>query len=330
MDSDDDLTALLARVPEARELPRQAAHRANLVAILSAEPATAAEPQPGRPGRPALRRWLVPIASAAAVGAIAVAVTLPNLGSTARPRTGPRPAPTAHGLQPLRHGLTWQVPLTGLHAVDVQTISGTVTVSAALPQAYTVGAPSAADSVVVSATPHFTGTAPAFSSKVVGGVLQIAGRCPRNDSGCRVSFSVRLPRALPVQASTHLGTVRVTGMTGAVQVNDKLGKVQLTDVSGPVTVTDGLGDIDGSGLTSPRASLAVDLGSIDVAFWTPPDLVTASDQAGNVTVTAPGTTAYQVTATAQSGSVTVSVPRSATSAHVIRASSQLGNVTVAG
>jgi hypothetical protein len=61
-----------------------------------------------------------------------------------------------------------------------------------------------------------------------------------------------------------------------------------------MSVADELGSIDGSGLTSPNVVLTADLGNVDVAFRAPPDQVIATDQQGNVTVTVPDTTAYQV------------------------------------
>lgn len=97
-----------------------------------------------------------------------------------------------------------------------------------------------------------------------------------------------------------------------------------------MTATDSLGDIGGVGLTSPSARLTDDLGNINVAFTAPPAHLVAIDQEGDVTVKVPTTTAYRVTAQAQLGSMTVTVPTSPSASHVIRASSQLGNVTVTG
>jgi hypothetical protein len=213
------------------------------------------------------------------------------------------------------------VPLTGLHKVVVRTSAGAVTVTAALTEDNTAGgsssAPPATGSVVVTATRHFSGTAPAISSKVVAGVLEVTGQCPttsnrRRRRNCTVSFVVRLPRALPVQVSDDLGTVR------------------LENLSGPVTVTAALGDIDGLGLTSSSTNLSDDLGNISVAFTAPPAHLVASDQDGNVTVHVPTTTSYQATARSGLGTATVSVPTSPSAIHVIRASTQLGNVTVTG
>lgn len=307
-DTGDELTALRGRVPQARALPQQSAHRAGLMAVLSAEPATATATASRSFWlvRPATRRWLNPVAAAVAVGAIAVAVTLPNLiGSTSAPSTSVRHLHPGHGVRPAVRpaGLYWQVPLPGLREVVVRTSAGVVTVKAA---------PPGQNSVTVLAKRHFSGPAPTISSKVIAGVLEVRGQCPSSDSHrkCTVSFTVRLPRTL------------------AVRVNDSLGTVRLAGLSGPVNVTDALGDIDGVGLTSPDANLTDDLGDINVTFTAPPSHLVATGQEGNVTVRVPATAAYHVTAQAQLGNATVTVPTSPNAARIIRATSQLGNVTV--
>ncbi len=310
-----DLADLLPPIPQPRELPHLAAHRAGLLAALRTEP-QAAEPTPWPPRRGRRGRWLVPAAAAGAVLAIAVGVTLPRLDGAAGHATVPRQHRTAK--LPAESGRRrWQIPLTGLRSVVVQTNSGSVAVDAAL-----------ATAVAVTAQPSYRGAAPAISSTVSRGVLTISASCPSDDSHCNVSFQVRLPRALPLQASTQLGAVQVTGMTGSVQVYDALGSVQLANLAGPVTATDALGDIDGTGLRGARASLTADLGDIDVAFTSPPTLITANDQDGAVMIRVPGTASYAVMASAQLGSTSVTIPRSASSPHVIMASSQLGDVTV--
>jgi hypothetical protein len=321
------LAELLPPIPQPRELPQLAAHRAGLLAALRAEPqGPQPAPAPLRRRRPG--RWLVPAAAATAVLAIAVGAALPRLDGAARP-----PAARQHrtAKPPAGSGRRqWQVPLTGLRSVVVQTNDGSVTVNAALATADTVNSRpgSGRDSVAVTAQPGYRGAAPAISSTVSRGVLTISASCPGDDSRCNVSFQVRLPRALPLRASTQLGAVRVTGMTGSVQVYDALGSVQLANLTGPVQATDALGDIDGTGLASARATLTADLGDIDVAFASPPILITANDQDGTVTIRVPGAASYAVTASAQLGRTSVTVPRSVGSPHVIRASSQLGNVTV--
>ncbi len=347
-----DLADLLPPIPQPRELPHLAAHRSGLLAALSTEPQEPGPaPRAGRRGCLRAGRWLGPAAAAAAVFAIAIAIALPGLdGGTAAPQPRARrncapylilQAGQNHGLpagfcarRPPAHPpvrtRTWQVPLTGLRSVVVQTNSGSVTVDAALATGDTVHSRpgSGSDSVAVTAQPSYRGAAPVISSTVSRGVLTISASCPSDDSHCNVSFQVRLPRALPLRASTQLGAVQVSGMTGSVQVYDALGSVRLANLTGPVTATDSLGYIDGTGLTSARASLTADLGDIDVAFTSPPTLIIANDQDGTVTIRVPGTASYAVTASAQLGSSSVTVPRSVRSPHVIRASSQLGDVTV--
>jgi hypothetical protein len=89
------------------------------------------------------------------------------------------------------------------------------------------------------------------------------------------------------------------------------------------------GTIDAE-LSSARATLATGQGDITVGFSTLPQSVTASSQQGSITVTVPGTAPYDVSADAQLGSTSVTVPQSAASRHSIRASTQVGSITVTG
>jgi len=320
VDTTDELADLLPTAPQARGLPHQAAHRARLLAAI------AAEPQPARPalrraGRGWLppRRWLVPAAAAIAVLAIAFGIALPQLaGGTAAPRPARssvlRSVPTQPGTR------TWQVPLAGVHSVVMSSDSGSVSVSGA------------ASSGTAPVTARFSWRQnqqpPVISGEVVHGTLSILAKCPTSSPHCLVSLAITIPSGMPVYARTNLGDVQVTGMSGSVHVADQLGTVDLRDLSGAVNVTDNLGDIDGTGLASARATMTASLGDIDVSFSSAPTFISASDREGDVTIRVPGTTSYRVSASAQLGAATVQVPRAAKAAHVIRADSQLGSVTI--
>jgi hypothetical protein len=340
---DDDFTSLLPPVPEPRELPRRELHRAALLAVLAAErqpPVRLAR----RRGWAGARRLLVPLAAAAAVAAVVLAtVALPRPGP-ARSRSA-RPASPAGqsgrglaiGSGRLTRPRSWRVSAAGIDTVVLATTAGSVDVAGDLAGAETVGAAGslaagrALGSVRVAARPAYRGTAPVIVSKVSGTVLTISARClPGGDASCRVSLGVTLPPGMNLRVSTALGTVVVAGTTGRVAVTDNLGDIRLWDLAGPVTAVADLGSINGERLTSPRATLTADLGTINAAFAAAPALIDATDQDGSVTVTVPATSSYLVTARAQLGGVTVTVPRSASRAHLILASSQLGSVTITG
>jgi hypothetical protein len=137
-----------------------------------------------------------------------------------------------------------------------------------------------------------------------------------------------LPQGASVSATAQLGNVSVTGFSGPVHVTAQLGDIRLRRDSGPVRADAELGDIDGSALGAGSARLTAQLGAIEVAFATAPALITATDEQGTVTVRVPAGLDYRVTAHAELGTTAISVPRADGAAHVIRASSQLGSVTV--
>jgi hypothetical protein len=334
----DDLTALLPAAPQPRELPHYAAHLAGLLAVLDAEP-------PGMRAAPSswpsARRLHVPLAAAAAVTAIVLAAILVPLPRLASPATGrghhPQPGlgqpPPFRGSGSLPAFRRRSVPSAGIDSVVVRTTAGQVTVAADIVPAELAGGRDgrALGAVAIGAKPLYHGTAPVVTSVVRGTVLTVSARClPASGSRCQVSLTVTLPHGMTVQASSQLGDVTVTGITGPVSVTDSLGEIQLDNLAGPVTATAVGGDIDGFGLTSSHASLTADLGDINLAFTAPPTSILATDQEGDITLTVPATADYRVTAQSQLGSTSVTVPRSAGSPHVILATSQLGDVTVTG
>jgi hypothetical protein len=123
----DDLRTLLPAAPAAHELPGRTRHRADLLAIVAAEPAADRSPRRWLPGmrRPGTQRSLVAVSAAAAVIVVAVlAVLIPSLltGST---RPGSRPAVGATG-SALTSSRRWSVAAAGLDALTAITTSGPV------------------------------------------------------------------------------------------------------------------------------------------------------------------------------------------------------------
>jgi hypothetical protein len=340
----DELAALLPPAPAPRALPQRPQHRADVLTVITADPA----PGRSRPvRRPAARRWLVPGAAALAVALVAVltAVIPHPAAGPARPGTGPSvpagirptgaPAGPPHGslLTVPRH---WTVPAAGLRTVTLITTSGQVTVTGR-----------ATRSARITATPRYRGSAPVITSQVADGTLTVTASCPQEPS-CQASITVDMPAGLPVHAKSAEGDVRLTGLTGGAVASTAQGNVVLRQLSGRVTATTEQGDIDlaaiagsvtartsqgeisGIGLSTSSAILSSEQGDIDAAFAVAPRLVTASTQEGSVYVRLPSTGTYHVIASTQLGSRSVSVPSLPSSPRVIRASTQVGTVTVTG
>ena len=150
---------------------------------------------------------------------------------------------------------------------------------------------------------------PATSHTVSGGTLTLSYSCPTQVT-CGVSYDVAVPS----------GT--------AVRVSDREGAITLASLSGPVTAQTIAGVITASGLAGPSASLSSRAGSITAAFASVPASVTASTNAGPITLTLPPSAAYKVAAHTYVGTSTVTVHQSTSSAHVISASSDLGSITI--
>jgi DUF4097 and DUF4098 domain-containing protein YvlB len=112
----------------------------------------------------------------------------------------------------------------------------------------------------------------------------------------------------------------------AVRVSSGTGEIQLSSLAGTVTAQSGTGLIVASGLTSPTASFATNLGEIDAAFATAPDTVHATTNLGAINLRVPGTVSYDVSGDA--GSAIITVPQSSESRHVIDATCNLGSLVI--
>jgi len=354
----DELAALLPPAPPSRDLPRRDQYESDLLALIGADlaagspqssrrqssrpestPLQSARPQslrrapwPRLPSSRAIagRRWLPPSAAAIAVACAVVivavgAVTLRSFsGSGSAPGSRPSgPGPAGKSGAPaagsrLTVTRRWTVPAGSFSSVVVSTNNGPVTVA---------GGP--AKSAAITATPTYRGTAPTISYRVADRALTVRASCPQ-ERRCQVALQLQVPAGVSVRAATDLGTVRLTGLTSGAAADSQLGNIYLSRVSGLVTAQTELGQVSATGLTAYRATLTTAQGSVDAAFSVAPELVTASSQLGSVTLRLPGNSSYAVTASADLGSTSITVPRSSSSRHVVKASSQLGSVTVTG
>jgi hypothetical protein len=345
----DELASLLPPAPPSRDLPHRDQHEADLLALIGADLAAEA-PRPSRlrsswrgPSRwlsssrlsswrlPSSRgpQWLAPSAAAIAVACAVVivaiaAIALPGLSGSHR-TPGPRPsqppatgrfgAPNGSSLTVTRH---WTVRAGSFTSVRVSTNNGPVTVTG-----------STAASAAVTAAPSYSGAAPMISYHISDRALTVRATCPQ-EGHCQVALQLQVPAGVPVRASTDLGAVRLTGLRSGAVADSQLGNIYLSRLAGLVTAQTQLGQVSATGLAAYRATLTTAEGSVDAAFSVAPELVTASSQLGSVTLQLPSGTSYAVTATADMGSASVTVPQSRVSRHVVKASSQLGSVIVAG
>ena len=227
--------------------------------------------------------------------ACAVMSALGGCGVLASTGTGAAPGPGTSSTAPRTY--TVAAPVT---TVIVNGGAGTISVT---------GSSRATVGVTERAYYSNSKKPPATSHTVSGGTLTLSYSCPTQVT-CGVAYDVAVPS----------GT--------AVRVSDREGAITLASLSGPVTAQTIAGVITAAGLASPSASLSSRAGSITAAFTAVPATVSASTNAGPITLTLPPAAAYKVSAHTYVGNSTVTVRQSASSPHVITASSDLGSITI--
>jgi hypothetical protein len=155
----------------------------------------------------------------------------------------------------------------------------------------------------------YSKTPPVTTRTVSGGTLTITYGCPAQ-LVCTVGYVVQVPRDAAVQVKAGAGSVRLTGLAGNVTASADVGLINAT------------------GLTGASVRLTTQVGAVTAAFATPPAMVQAVTRVGAVTVRVPGSASYRVSAKAHVGKATVSVRQSASAAHVITATTDVGAIVV--
>jgi len=168
---------------------------------------------------------------------------------------------------------------------------------------------SARSSVLVAQQASYSKTAPSVTHVVRGTTLTLSYTCPV-ELVCGVSYDVQVPSGVSVSISAGAGSIT------------------LTSLSGPVTARADAGLITAVALGSATASFSSSAGGVIASFSAAPGSVSASTHVGPITLTVPGTVAYKVSTHTFVGTSTITVRRSATSVHVIHASSDLGSISV--
>jgi hypothetical protein len=167
----------------------------------------------------------------------------------------------------------------------------------------------AGSAVTVSQQASYSGTAPAATHVLRGTTLTVSYTCP-TELVCGMSYDVRVPRNVALSVSTSAGAVTLTSLAGTVSARATAGLITAVD------------------LRSAVASFNSNAGGIVVTFSAAPRSLTAATNIGPITLTVPGSVAYQVSTHAVVGTSTVTVRRGASSAYSISARSDLGSISV--
>ena len=168
---------------------------------------------------------------------------------------------------------------------------------------------SARSTVSVSQQATYTNTPPKATHVLHGTTLTVSYTCPA-EIVCSVSYQVQVPRGVAVSVSTDAGAVTLTSLGGTLNAHASAGLITADD------------------LRSPVASFKTNAGGVIATFSVPPRSLTATTNVGPITLTVPGSVAYRLNTHTFVGTSTVTVHRSSSPEHTIRASSDLGSISI--
>ena len=164
-------------------------------------------------------------------------------------------------------------------------------------------------SVRVSQQASYTTKPPTARHMLAGGTLTLSYSC-QVELSCSISYTVAVPRSV------------------AVRVSAGAGAVTLTSLAGQTTVQTSSGLIIANSLASAVVSLQSHAGGIIATCTSAPLSLHASTTVGAITLTVPGSVGYAISTKTFVGTSAVTVRRSARSAHVISASSDIGSISI--
>ncbi|MEV7461367.1 DUF4097 family beta strand repeat-containing protein [Streptomyces rubiginosohelvolus] len=146
---------------------------------------------------------------------------------------------------------------------------------------------------------------------------------------CDSRHRVKVPRGVAVTAASDNGTVTATGFDSALDLSSDNGEINVRDASGALKLKSDNGEVRGERISGSSVVARADNGEIRLGFASVPDLVDTVSDNGSIVIDLPsGGQKYQVDASADNGDVSVDVPRGDDSAHVVKAHSDNGEVTV--
>lgn len=201
----------------------------------------------------------------------------------------------------------------------------------------------------VEATLQWRGDrAPELESRLAGGTLLVALRCPFRARDCGGDLQVVIPAYTEVNVLNHEGTVSLSRFEGPLDVRVGEGAVTLDEVTGQARVeveqgtidllaptarfvaTTVTGDIRGTDLDVPIAEARSQRGAVDLTFATPPDLADITTASGDIEVSLPSGE-YDVDAASRRGSVDLEgITNTSNASSVILARSTGGDIRVVG
>jgi hypothetical protein len=175
----------------------------------------------------------------------------------------------------------------------------------------------------------FVGNGPEASWRMKDGRLILRVHCDGVATDCESRHTVKVPRGVAVTVEDDNGSVTATGFDTPLKIRSDNGEVTVRDSSGPLELDSDNGEIVAERVTAKSVTADSENGSVRLGLTAVPDRVESVSDNGEILIELPGAGApYAVTAKSDNGSVDVRVPTADTSAHVVKARNDNGEVTV--
>ncbi|WP_329072949.1 DUF4097 family beta strand repeat-containing protein [Streptomyces sp. NBC_01429] len=183
----------------------------------------------------------------------------------------------------------------------------------------------------------FAGSGPKGVWKMDGDTLTLKVKCSGIASDCSSRHDVKVPRGVAVTVHGDNGKVTATGFDTALKVTSDNGAVNVKDSGGPLDLRSDNGSITARGVSARAVTAKTENGAIRLGLAEVPDSVDTSSDNGRIEIELPrsgpdspdgSAVSYAVTTSSDNGSVDVDVPNDKDSAHVVKARTDNGKVTV--
>ncbi|WP_435594574.1 DUF4097 family beta strand repeat-containing protein [Streptomyces panacea] len=173
------------------------------------------------------------------------------------------------------------------------------------------------------------GTGPDPVWKLEESTLTLKVECEALVNNCESRHRVKVPRDMAVKVRNDNGSVRADGFDTDLNLRSDNGSVNVRNSSGTLDLSSDNGKVTTDGVSSKSVHARSDNGAVRLKLTSVPDKVDTFSDNGSVTIDLPKSDArYAVTAKSDNGSVDVDVPTDDDSAHVVKARSDNGKVTV--
>ncbi|AQU68895.1 DUF4097 family beta strand repeat-containing protein [Streptomyces niveus] len=165
--------------------------------------------------------------------------------------------------------------------------------------------------------------------KLEDDTLTLEVKCKALVNNCESRHRVKVPRGTAVKVVNDNGRVSADGFDTALNLRSDNGSVDVRNSSGTLDLFSDNGKVTTEGVSSKSVHARSDNGAVRLRLTSVPDKVDTFSDNGSVTIDLPKSgTSYAVTAKSDNGSVDVDVPTDDDSAHVVKAHSDNGKVTV--